>query len=157
MIQNPEFYKGPGDTDAGGFGLAAVAAMLSFDAGVLCAPNAFGKTVTAAARVWSAPSAPATPGQVVECHGSIHPMQCLDVCMGDVCARRLVGAGGGRARLHAAERPADVPALRLRRTSRHPDTNADRGVSLAMRRVEAMQGIASVLIEGGLVSALPDR
>lgn len=152
-----------------------------------------------------------TPGQLVECHGSIHRMQCLEGCMGDVwpadswepevderacmllndpplcphcggVARPAVLMFGdsewidhGRslqlARLQGWRRKVElllvieigagttIPSVRLFSEGQdapiiriNPDeakTAADRGVSLAMRGVQAMQGIASALIERG--------
>ena len=153
------------------------------------------------------------PGQVVECHGSIHHMQCLDGCMGEVwsadswipevddrtcmllsdlpvcphCSgvarpailmfgdrewidhrlraqlarlqgwrnkvERLlvieVGAGTAIPSVRLFGEEQDAPIIRI-----NPDeakTAADRGVSLAMRGVDAMQGIASALIERGFL------
>lgn len=153
------------------------------------------------------------PGQVVECHGSIHHMQCLDSCMGDVWSadslepevdesacmllsdlprcphcgsvarpailmfgdsewidhrlraqlarlqgwrskvERLlvieIGAGTAIPSVRLFGEGQDAPIIRI-----NPDeakTDADRGVSLAMRGFEAMQGIASALIERGFL------
>ena len=153
------------------------------------------------------------PGQVVECHGSIHHMQCLDSCMGDVWSadslepevdesacmllsdlprcphcgsvarpailmfgdsewidhrlraqlarlqgwrskvERLlvieIGAGTAIPSVRLFGEGQDAPIIRI-----NPDeakTDADRGVSLAMRGFEAMQGVASALIERGFL------
>jgi NAD-dependent SIR2 family protein deacetylase len=153
------------------------------------------------------------PGQVVECHGSIHHMQCLDACMGEVWSadswipevddctcmllsdlptcphcgglarpailmfgdsqwidRRLraqlarlhgwrnkverllvieVGAGTAIPSVRIFGEGQDAPIIRI--NSDEAKTDADRGVSLAMRGIDAMQGIASVLIERGFL------
>ena len=154
------------------------------------------------------------PGQVVECHGSIHYMQCLDGCMGEVwpadswvpevdegacmllndlprcphCSgvarpgilmfgdsewidyrmrtqlARLQGWRNKVERLLVIEVGAGtaIPSVRLFGESQeapiiriNPDeakTDADRGVSLAMKGMEAMGGIASALIERGYLN-----
>lgn len=153
------------------------------------------------------------PRQVVECHGSIHHMQCLDGCMGEVwpadswvpvvderacmllsdlptcphCGgvarpailmfgdsewidhrlqvqfarlqawrskvERLlvieVGAGTAIPSVRLFGEGQDAPIIRI--NPDEPKTNADRGVPLAMRGIEAMQGIASLLIERGFL------
>ena len=154
-----------------------------------------------------------TPGQLVECHGSIHRMQCLEGCLGDVwsadwwapevderacmllndpplcphcggVARPAVlmfadsewidhGRSLQLARLQGWRRKVErllvieigagttIPSVRLFSEGQdapiiriNPDeakTAADRGVSLAMRGIQAMQGIASALIERGFL------
>lgn len=153
------------------------------------------------------------PEHVVECHGSIHYMQCLDACMGEVWSAgswvpevdesacmllsdlpRCPHCGGvarpaimmfgdgewidHRLRVQFAQLQAwrnklerllvieigagtAIPSVRhfgerqgapiIRINPDEAKTDADRGVSLTMRGVEAMQGIASVLIERGFL------
>jgi NAD-dependent SIR2 family protein deacetylase len=153
------------------------------------------------------------PAHVVECHGSIHHLQCIDACMGDVwsadpflpeidedsclllneppvCAwcngiarPNILMFGDGEwidhrtraqlARLNAWRTKVDrllvfeigagtaIPSVRIfgedqgvpiiRINTVEAKNEAGRGVSLAIGGIEAMRGIASVLIERGFL------
>lgn len=60
-----------------------------------------------------------------------------------------VGAGTAIPSVRIFGEGQDAPIIRI--NSDEAKTDADRGVSLAMRGIDAMQGIASVLIERGFL------